>query len=80
LFSAATLIPTPAALLAAGFAVVRMPERLHEHMAIPGDEFLEATKVGDLDAVWKEIEAIIEPFNGDCQSCGEPLRKQLKAS
>jgi hypothetical protein len=36
-----------------------------------GDEFLEASKVGDPDAIWKEIEEIVAPFNGDCQACGE---------
>jgi hypothetical protein len=61
-----------AALRAAGFKVVRMPERFRKLMAVEGDEFLEASKVGtDLNAIWDEINAIAERFGGGCQECGE---------
>ena len=61
-----------AALREAGFEVHRMDERFRKLMAVPGDEFLEATKVGtDADAIWKEIDQIVERFDGDCQACGE---------
>jgi hypothetical protein len=61
-----------AALREAGFEVVRMDERFKKLMDVPGDEFLEATKVGtNLNAIWDEITAIVERFNGDCQQCGE---------
>jgi hypothetical protein len=59
------------ALIAAGFDVVRMPEHFHETAAVPGDEFLEASKVGDRNAIWEEIQEIVAPFNGDCDTCGE---------
>jgi hypothetical protein len=61
-----------AALRKAGFDVVRMPARFLKLMDIPGDEFLEASKVGDLAAVWSELNAIIKPFDGEClDECGE---------
>lgn len=60
-----------AALCEAGFDVVRMPEPFLERMDVPGDEFLEASKVGDLDAIWEEIKEIIKPFYGDCVECAE---------
>jgi hypothetical protein len=61
-----------AALLAAGFDVVRMPEHFHYHLAILGDEFLEASKSGtDADAIWEEIREIVKRFGGDCHECGE---------
>lgn len=61
-----------AALREAGFEVHRMPEHYRKHMEFPEDTFMEAVKVGtDLDAIWDEITAIVERFDGDCQACGE---------
>jgi hypothetical protein len=38
----------------------------------PGDEFLEATKVGtNRDVIWNEIGAVVQGFGGDCDECGE---------
>jgi hypothetical protein len=61
-----------AALQAAGFEVVRMDERYRNLVDVPGDDHMEATKVGtDVKAVMEEIERIVEPFGGHCHEGGE---------
>ncbi len=59
------------ALREAGFEVARMPQKFRQHMAIAGDEYMEATRLGvDEDAMMDEIEAIVAPFGASCMECG----------
>jgi hypothetical protein len=60
-----------AALREAGYEVTRMPERFKKLMSVPGDEFLEAMKVGTTDAICAELNAIVEPFGADADDFGE---------
>ena len=68
------------ALRRAGFHVMRIPEWLRSRMKIPKDDFLLVTTDGPdddkfVDAVWDEIQAILDPYGGDFYECGlvEPI-------
>ena len=67
------------ALRRAGFQVLRMPEKLRSR-GCPLDDFLLAMRDGPnddkfVDAVWDEINAIVDHYGGDFYECGpvEPI-------
>ena len=64
-----------------GFEVSLLPEKYRPLLAVPGDDFLEASKnvsaAGDddvqglIDGMWAEVERLVIPFGGDVFECGE---------
>jgi hypothetical protein len=59
----------------AGFEVHRFPRRYWGRLAHPLDDFLEVTCPDPgipevVDAIWDQIEAIVSPYAGYCDSCG----------
>jgi hypothetical protein len=59
----------------AGYEVHRLPKKYFGHLYHPLDDFIEAMLPGSddptvIDAVWKEVQAIVWQYGGDCTECG----------
>jgi len=64
------------ALRKAGYEVRRMPEKFRPTLAHPRDDFIEALIESDgsddkiVDAIWKEIDTIVDQYGALCPQCG----------
>jgi hypothetical protein len=63
-----------AELQAAGYEVLRLPERYRSRLFHPLDDFIEVQWTGepeDSDVRWREVEGIVGRYGGYADSCGE---------